>query len=188
MADYITTYSKIHMTPLEPKAEQISIRDIAHALSLLSRANGHFPEFYSVAQHCIHCCEEAGARGYAPRVCLACLLHDGAEAYMSDVTRPVKKHMDFYRQAEDACLAVIYRKYLGRELDEAEEGLVREMDDTLLDHEFYHYMGERLGEEKSLLLGGQIFETVPFAEAERLYLEKFVYWSEQSGRVENLYF
>ena len=58
MADYITTYSKIHMTPLEPKAEQISIRDIAHALSLLSRANGHFPEFYSVAQHCIHCCED----------------------------------------------------------------------------------------------------------------------------------
>ena len=176
MEDYITTYSKISMTPLKPKEEKIDIRDIAHALSLLARANGHFPEFYSVAQHCIHCCEEACARGYSARVCLACLLHDGAEAYMADVTRPVKKHMDFYCRAEEACLAVIYRKYLDRALDEEEEKLVREIDDTLLYHEFYHYMGVRLGEEKSPLLGGQIFETVPFARAEALYLEKFEYW------------
>lgn len=179
MADYITTYSKIHMTPLDPKPEQIDIRDIAHALSLLSRANGHFPEFYSVAQHCIHCCEEAEARGYSPRVCLACLLHDGAEAYMSDVTRPVKQYMDFYRRAEEACLAVIYRKYLGSDLAGTEEQQVREMDDTLLYHEFFHYMGERLGEEKSPLLGGQVFETVPFAEAEARYLEKYEYWRKR---------
>ena len=62
MADYITTWSGIHFTPLEPKKEEIRAEDIAHALSLMTRANGHFPEFYSVAQHCIHCCEEAGAR------------------------------------------------------------------------------------------------------------------------------
>lgn len=179
MADYITTYTKIHMTPLEPKAEQIHIRDIAHALSLLSRANGHFPEFYSVAQHCIHCCEEARARGYSARVCLACLLHDGAEAYMADVTRPVKQHMGFYRQAEDACLAVIYQKYLGRGPDEEEARLVREMDDTLLYHEFYHYMGERLEVEHSPLRGGQVFETAAFQEAEGRYLELFAFYREK---------
>jgi len=177
MADYITTYSKIHMTPLEPREEQIEILDIAHALSLLSRANGHFPEFYSVAQHCIHCCEEAEARGYSARVCLACLLHDAAEAYMADVTRPVKKHMAFYRQAEENCLAVIYTKYLGSLPDREEEQLIREMDDTLLYHEFYHYMGERLSGEKSPLMGGQIFETVPFDWAQKRYLEKFDFWS-----------
>ena len=80
MGDYITTYSGIHMSPLAPGEEEIHIRDIAHSLSLMVRANGHFPDFYSVGQHCIHCCEEAHARGYTERVQLACLLHDASEA------------------------------------------------------------------------------------------------------------
>jgi len=50
---YITTFNKIHFAPLEPKSENIIIEDIAHALSQMTRANGHFPEFYSVAQHTI---------------------------------------------------------------------------------------------------------------------------------------
>ena len=41
----ITTYQKISMDPLNAKEEEISICDIAHALSLLCRANGHFPHF-----------------------------------------------------------------------------------------------------------------------------------------------
>ena len=74
MSTYITTYSKIHFTPLEPDPGQISVRDIAHALSLMTRANGHFPEFYSVGQHCLHCAEEARAEGLPQRLILACLL------------------------------------------------------------------------------------------------------------------
>ena len=42
MSSYITTSSKIHFTPVSPDPEQIVIRDIAHALSLMTRANGHF--------------------------------------------------------------------------------------------------------------------------------------------------
>ena len=62
MADYITTYSKTQFSPINPKEEDILIEDIGHALSLMTRANGHFPEFYSVGQHCINCCKEAIAR------------------------------------------------------------------------------------------------------------------------------
>ena len=47
MKDSITTYTKKQFTPLDPREEDIDIRDIAHALSLMTRANGHFPEFYS---------------------------------------------------------------------------------------------------------------------------------------------
>ena len=43
MSSYITTSSKIHFTPVSPDPEQIVIRDIAHALSLMTRANGHVP-------------------------------------------------------------------------------------------------------------------------------------------------
>ena len=76
------------------------IADIAHPLSFLTRANGHFAQFYSVGQHCIQCAKEASARGYNDRLALACLLHDASEAYLSDITRPVKKNLPGYRDVE----------------------------------------------------------------------------------------
>ena len=79
MADYITTYTGIHFYPTEPDPEGICIEDIAHALSLLCRGNGHVSTFWSVAQHCIICAREAAAREWPDRLVLACLLHDASE-------------------------------------------------------------------------------------------------------------
>ena len=169
--DYITTYRKIHFTPLSPQREDILIEDIAHALSLMSRANGHFPAFHSVAQHCIECCEEALARGFGERVALACLLHDASEAYLADITRPVKKHLPQYRSIENGLLEAIYKKYLNGLTDE-EQRLVKEMDDTLLYYEFYHFMGEELM-EKPFITKIPEFPELPFRVVEQRYLELF---------------
>ena len=57
----ILTYTKKMFDPLRPDAALIDIRDIAHALSMLCRANGHFKTFYSVGQHSINCAKEAEA-------------------------------------------------------------------------------------------------------------------------------
>lgn len=81
MDDCLTTYTGVSFNTFEPEEDKIRIEDIAHALSLMTRANGHFPEFYSVAQHSIQCCREAIARNYVPQVVMACLLHDASEAY-----------------------------------------------------------------------------------------------------------
>ena len=89
----ILTFTGKMFDPIHPDPALIDIRDIAHALSCLARANGHFPTFYSVGQHCLNCAREAIARGYSRRVQLACLLHDASEAYLSDVTRPVKAEL-----------------------------------------------------------------------------------------------
>ena len=104
---YITTVTGKHFYPLNPNPQDIDIDDIAHALSLICRANGHFKHFYSVAQHSIACAEEAIERGYSPEVILGCLLHDASEAYLCDVTRPVKKHIPQYLRAEEKLQDVI---------------------------------------------------------------------------------
>ena len=95
----ISTYTGRHFDPYHAVAADLDVRDIAHAQSLMTRANGHFPAFYSVGQHSLACAREALVRGEANQTALFCLLHDGAEAYMSDVTRPVKARLpEFVRQ------------------------------------------------------------------------------------------
>lgn len=56
--DCLTTFSKVDFNTFEPEEDKIRIEDIAHALSMMTRANGHFPQFFSVGQHCIQCCHE----------------------------------------------------------------------------------------------------------------------------------
>ena len=69
-----------------PQSESIHIEDIAHSLSMQCRYAGHSKFFYSVAQHsylATFLCP------YSLR--LAVLLHDAAEAYLGDVTKPLKQ-------------------------------------------------------------------------------------------------
>ena len=108
---HITTFTGKHFDPLEPDASLIDIRDIAHALSLTCRGNGHVKTFFSVAQHCINCALEAEARGYSQRVMLACLIHDASEAYMSDVPRPFKQALPEYKKIEEQLLELIMKDF-----------------------------------------------------------------------------
>ncbi|EHQ89758.1 hypothetical protein [Desulfosporosinus youngiae] len=140
MADYILTYSKIKFFPLEPIKEDIKIEDIAHSLSLMTRANGHCRHFYSVAQHSIHCFREAKSRGYSKRVQLGCLLHDASESYISDLTRPVKRNMPEYFAIEETLQGVIYDRFGLGDLKDEEKRHIEEVDDTLLHYEFAELM------------------------------------------------
>ena len=47
----IRTFTGRTFWPLDPKPEDLDIRDIAHALSLVCRFTGHTRSFYSVADH-----------------------------------------------------------------------------------------------------------------------------------------
>ena len=48
MSEYITTYTGLHFRPTEPDSDLIRIQDMAHALSLICRGNGHVQTFWSV--------------------------------------------------------------------------------------------------------------------------------------------
>ena len=144
---YITTVTGKHFYPLNPIPQNIDIEDIAHALSLICRANGHFKHFYSVAQHSIACAVEAIERGFSSEVILACLLHDASEAYLCDVTRPVKKQLPQYLRAEEKLQGVIWKCFIGRELTDTELNQIFEIDDHILSQEFHLLMPEDLNED-----------------------------------------
>lgn len=173
MADHITTYGGTHFEPTEPDIRKIHITDIAHALSLLCRGNGHVKIFFSVGQHCIRCAREAEARGYSERVVLACLLHDASEAYMSDVPRPFKKYLKEYKVFENRLLDVVYTKYLGSTLTEEEERLVKSVDDDLLYYDMLYLLGEYMSDTAPKLMTEFDYEFIPFEVVEKEYLELF---------------
>lgn len=168
----ITTYTKKSIDPLHPKQELIDPIDIAHALSLLCRANGHFPHFYSVAQHALNCAKEANARGFSQRVQLACLLHDASEAFLSDITRPVKPCLSNYLAIEFELQQIIYEKWIPSPLTEEEKKQVSEVDDALLYHEFLSLMDERIADDTPTLKSSPSFDFRDFALVEREFLRE----------------
>lgn len=174
MKHYILTYTKTRFEPLNPVIEDIHIEDIAHALSMLARANGHFPQFYSVAQHSLNCCKEAKARGYSLRVRLGCLLHDASECYISDLTRPVKIQLPDYSIIEEKLQNMIYRRFGLSDLSEEELKLIKDVDDTLLYHEFVESMGEPpIPAEPPHIMLKHDFSQREFASVEKEFLYTF---------------
>ena len=169
----ILTFTKKMFDPLAPEEELIDIRDIAHSLSFLCRANGHFPTFHSVAQHSLECYAEAKARGLSPRLQLACLLHDGSEAYLSDVTRPVKAEMPLYLTLEAPLQEAIWNKWLDTPLTQEERDIVFGIDDDLLYHEFFTHTGMALQETVPQILSNPSFAYVDFAQVEQEFLHAF---------------
>ena len=169
----IRTYSGIMFDPLNPDPEKITIQDIAHALSMLCRANGHFKSFYSVGQHCINCLREAAARGYSRKVQLGCLLHDGSEAYLSDITRPVKAALPAYLQIEAPLQNVIWEKWLGSPLTEEEYNEVFSIDDAMLEHEFFALADTKFHETLPKLQSSPVFDFCGFTEVEQEYSALF---------------
>jgi len=83
----ILTYTGKLFDFWNPFPDMICIEDIAHALALTNRYNGHTYQPYSVAEHCER-------MSYIPTAHpLVSLLHDAAEAYVSDIASPQKKHL-----------------------------------------------------------------------------------------------
>lgn len=169
--NFIYTYSGVSFSPLSPSLEDIAAEDIAHALSYMCRANGHFRSFYSVAQHCLSCTEEAAARGYSAQIQLACLLHDGSEAFISDITRPVKRQLTEYKDIEKRLQNVIYRRFGIDPADDMIMSAVSEIDDAMLYHEFLALGGLALYDTAPEIKTIPDYSFIPFEKTEKIYLE-----------------
>ncbi len=165
---WIQTYLGKQFWPLAPRAEDLDILDIAHSLSLQCRFNGHSRVFYSVADHSVRVADNL------PRdLALWGLLHDAAEAYLGDLSRPLKSQVEarWFNDAEDRLLKVIAETY---GLVWPMPSQVREADDVLLVTEARDLMVEPPADwflEAEPLTGH--IEPLGPTDAEALFLERY---------------
>jgi hypothetical protein len=108
--DWIQTYTGKKFYPLDPRPEDICIEDIAHALALTCRYNGHCKFFYSVAEHSVR---SISTTDLLPELAEQrwLLMHDAAEAYIGDVPRPIKPMLSEFKEIENYILKVIGFKF-----------------------------------------------------------------------------
>ena len=91
---------------LNMSPNNVHIQDIAHALARQCRYAGHCLRFYSVAQHSVI------ASHIVPRkFALEALLHDAHEAYVGDMTMPLKQLLPDFMEIEHKVDAVIRQKF-----------------------------------------------------------------------------
>lgn len=122
--DWMQTFSGGQFWPLDPRADEIHIVDIAHALSMQCRYAGHCRRFYSVAEHSVHL-----ARFVSPKNALWALLHDASEAYLVDIPRPVKPDLTNYKYIESKVMAEVCKRFglspeMPAEVHEADSAII----------------------------------------------------------------
>lgn len=112
VSSLIYTYTGLSVDPLALREGDVVIYDIARALSMICRYNGHVRRFYSVAEHSLLVAAEACyAREADNDLLLQALLHDASEAYLCDLVTPIKDRLAGYREAEVAVQQTIYRAF-----------------------------------------------------------------------------
>lgn len=116
----------------QPETAIIGIGEIAHALGHLCRFTGHTRQFYSVAEHSWHV-----SHLVPPGDALAGLLHDAPEAFIGDVSAPLKHLLPDYRAIEARVEAVVLSRFgLPSQLPDC----VKDADRTMLRVEQVHAM------------------------------------------------
>jgi 5'-deoxynucleotidase YfbR-like HD superfamily hydrolase len=114
IGDWIQVHTGRPFWPLDPRPEDFDILDVAQGLSLQCRFGGQSAVFYSVAQHSVFVsdiCEREAAPEVKRLTALAGLLHDASEAFISDIPRPVKKHLPEFQAIEDRLWRAVQRRW-----------------------------------------------------------------------------
>ena len=124
LADAIPTQDGRKMWPLNPRIEDIDIRDIAMSLSGKARWGGFTRPPYYVSQHSV-----LVAQVLPSHLQLWGLLHDAGEAYLPDIPRPIKRRYPELVAAEERILKLVAERY---ELVWPMPAEVHEADDLLL--------------------------------------------------------
>lgn len=103
--EWVWTHGGKKVCPWAMRAKDIDIHDIAWHLSNINRFTGASTIPWSVAQHSVAVAKATES--------LEGLLHDASEAYLTDISRPLKRWsgMASYKIAEEICCRAIAEKF-----------------------------------------------------------------------------
>lgn len=91
----IQTFSGGIFYPLDPRADEINLVDVAHALGNKARFTGHTRKLYSTAEHSVRVSWFLRSQGQSLMRQYVGLHHDDSDAYLPDVPTPLKKMPEF---------------------------------------------------------------------------------------------
>ena len=140
---WIQTYTGKQFWPMSCREEDIDIKDIAHALSLVNRYQGHTKFPFSVAQHCLlglliinRLIISDDKRNidfdFNRDFKKAWMLHDASEAYICDLARPIKRFFPEYKNVEEDLQYCIETRYDCRLIDKESIKMLKRIDNTCL--------------------------------------------------------
>ena len=133
--EFIKTFTGKKFHIFNPKAREVDIIDIAHALPMECRFNCHVPIFYSVASHAL-----IGTKFIAEPFKFEFINHDDSEVYTGDCVSPIKRRMKAFVKMEHKIERVINKK-LGLPFPMSKE--VKDMDNLMLKMEKTYLMGRK---------------------------------------------
>lgn len=163
---WIRTYTGAAFWPLDPRPEDIYIEDVAHALALVNRFNGHTPVPYSVGQHSVLVSRYLGKGIFG----FEGLLHDASEAYINDLVSPAKRGMPGYRRVEKRIMDAI-RVRFGMLKSEPHD--VKIVDTRVYLAEVRDVMKRELGSIDAEMATKQIIKPWSWQKTEREFLKRF---------------
>ena len=170
MSPDILTFSGRYFNFMTPETSEFDIYDIAQGLSNCCRFAGQTSTFYSVAQHSV-----LVSQLVPEQFALQGLLHDGAEAFIGDVTRPLKALLPDYKAIERRVESAIFHRF-GLPSKLAPE--VKKADIQMLGFEQRAFMNKG-GEQWEVLQGADLsvaVELVPLlpAQARALFVDRYM--------------
>ena len=131
----VETYTGRSFDLFDPGPGDVHLPDIAAGLAHTCRLDGHCQTFYSVAHHSLHVSRELAGAGAGSRLALLGLLHDGGEAYVGDVPRPLKTNVEAIERVETDVLEAVWTALDVAPPTDAEWSRVMAADDRLLAYE-----------------------------------------------------
>jgi hypothetical protein len=115
MKPIIQAHSGEYIDLENPSNSKFLIDDIAHGLANTCRFGGQCSPFYSVAQHCVHV-----SLLVPPRYARGGLMHDASEAYIGDVSSPLKALLSNYSDIEERLQFEIWNWHGGQDRNHPE--------------------------------------------------------------------
>lgn len=103
---WIGLLSGAQMNYNAPEESDVTLDDLASALSNICRFSGHLPVFYSVAQHLVNT-----SRIVDPEFAFDALMHDTAEAFTNDLPTPLKWAFPIFKTLEEKIEAAMAKKF-----------------------------------------------------------------------------